>query len=185
MLLFISSAFALEIPISGVLERDGSTAKSIAFVDMEQVFEAHPMTTKYKNDLKSFAKTRKNVIDGMVNEYKKLENQLTEIGTKFNQAQSEDNQQTLSELAVQFDNTKKAMETQKEKIADMSQRTKNELAIMEEQNSLKVLQDIDIIIKEVSKKRGSEIILDKDSVLCGSESCEDLTNEVIKRLKGR
>lgn len=182
---FFSYVPALEIPISGVLERDGSTAKNIAFVDMERVFESHPMTERYKNELKNFAKTRKNVIDTMINDYKKLENQLATISSELNQAQSNNDQQALADLAVQFDNIKKAMEGQRESIADMSRRTKNELSVMEDQNSLKVLHDIDIVIKDISKKKDVEIILDKQSVLCGSESCEDITNEVIKRIKGR
>lgn len=182
---FLSSSYALEIPLSGAVKRNDEAARGIVFVDMERVFDSHPMAERLKNEMKNFAKTRKDAIEEMIKQHDVLQAQIKEIGIKIIEAQEAENSEELAELAGKLDSVQKSVEEQKAKIGDLSKRTRNELALMEEKNSLAVLKDIDIILKEISKKRGSEIMLDKQSVLCGSDQCEDVTDEVIKRLEGR
>jgi Skp family chaperone for outer membrane proteins len=189
LLLFIilscSQAFALEIPLSGAVKRSKSGGGSIVFVDMERVFNAHPMSERFKNELKNFAKTRKNAIEDMIRQHDGMQGQFKDVSIKITEAQTAGDDVALSELAMQIDSVQKSIEEQKAKIADLSRRTKLELSAMEEKNSFAVLKDIEIVLKEVSKKRDSEIVLDKQSVLCASDTCEDITDEVIKKLEGR
>ena len=56
---------------------------------------------------------------------------------------------------------------------------------MEEKNSLTVLKDIEIVLKDLTRRHNAEIVLDRQNVLCGSDNCKDLTEEVIKMLEGR
>lgn len=84
-----------------------------------------------------------------------------------------------------MDEEQKFIQQQKDKISDLSKRTKTELAMMEEKNSLAVLKEIDAVLKEISERTEVGIILDKQSVLCASGLCRDITDEVIKRLEGR
>lgn len=178
-------SFALEIPLTGTIKRGENDGSGIVFVDMDRVFASHPMSERYKTELKNFAKTRKDAIEDMIRQYSRMQDQLKDINIKIAEYHSLDDQVALSALAGQLDSVQKSMEEQKAKIADLSRRTKSELAAMEEKNSMLVLQDIEIVLKEVSRKHDSEIMLDKQSVLCGSESCVDVTDEVIKKLAGR
>ena len=188
LLLFMftcSQSFAIEIPLSGSVKSGKSSGGAIVFVDMEKVFSSHPMAERFKAELKNFAKTRKDAIEEMIMQHDAMQGQIKDINIKIAEAQSAEDEAMLSELAGQLDSIQKSIEEQKNKIADLSKRTKLELAALEEKNSLEVLKDIEIVLKEISKKHDAEIVLDKQSVLCGSDSCEDITDKVIKKLEGR
>ncbi|MDR1194863.1 MAG: OmpH family outer membrane protein, partial [Endomicrobium sp.] len=184
--LFLNSvSFAIEIPLSGAVKRGKGNGIGIVFVDMEKVFASHPMTERFKEELKNFANTRKNAIEEMIKQHDAAQLQLREINSKIIEAQTAEDESALADLAPQLDAAQKALERQRTDISDLSRRTKNELALMEEKNSLAVLKDIEIVLKEVSAKYNSGIMLDKQSVLRGSDECEDITDEVIKKLEGR
>jgi Outer membrane protein len=185
IILFYPASYALEIPITGALQRDKETSSGIIFVDMDRVFNSHPMSERYKNELKDFAKTRKNAIEEMVKRHDALQEQIRGVNIKITQAHDAGDEAELGKLSQEFEAVQRSMEEQRLKIADLSQRTKNELAVMEETHTMTVLKDIEVVLREVSKKYDAEVMLDKQSVLCGSESCEDVTDEVIKKLEGR
>jgi len=182
----VSASYALELNISGTPDKNNhSSIKGIVFVDMEKVFEAHPMTARYREVLKNFAKSRKDMLDKMVSDLKTNENKLTEIATQLNNAQNRNDNASIEEYGKQFDNVKKTIDNLRTTISDTAKRTKTELASMEEKQSLLVLKDIEIVLNEVAKKHRTDVVLDKQSILVGSENNEDVTDEVISRLKGR
>lgn len=181
---FFSAACALEIPLSGSVKR-AKTGGGIVFVDMEKVFDAHPMSERFKNEMRSFAQTRKRAIEEMIKEHDGAMERIKLINIKITEAQEAEDTAALAELALQMDEEQKFIQQQKEKISDLSKRTKTELAMMEEKNSLAVLKEIEAVLKEISEKMETGIILDKQSVLCASGTCEDITDEVIKKLEGR
>ncbi|MCL2144159.1 MAG: OmpH family outer membrane protein [Endomicrobia bacterium] len=183
--LICSQVFSVEIPLSGAVKRGKSSGNGIVFVDMERVFNSHPMSERLKNEMKGFAKTRKDAIEAMIKQHENLQEQLKEISVKITEAQAAEDEAALSDLAMRLDSAQQSVEEQKAKISDLSARTKQELGAMEEKNSLIILKDIEAVLLEVSRKHDSEIMLDKQSVLWGSDSCEDVTDEVIKRLEGR
>ncbi|MCL2485444.1 MAG: OmpH family outer membrane protein [Endomicrobia bacterium] len=180
-ILFISQSFAIEIPLVGAIQRDKKNETTILFVDMEKVFAAHPLTEKYKTDLKNFANTRKTALDEMVKQYKSMQEEIQSMSLKIVEAEENKDEQLLSEIAKRYDEVKKSLAEQKEKIDDLTKRTKDELSRMEENNSLNVLKEIELLIKEISNKRGSTVVLEKQSVLCTTEDCQDITEEVIKQ----
>jgi Skp family chaperone for outer membrane proteins len=184
-MLVCSQIFALEIPLKGAVKRSDSRGSRIIFVDMERVFNSHPMAERSKTELRNFAKTRKDAIETMITQLDGMQEQVRAVSVKITEVQDAGDEAALSDLAGQLDSIQKSMEEQKTKIADLSKRTKLELSAMEEKNSLEVLKDIEIVLKEVSKKHDCEIMLDKQSVLYGSDACEDVTDEVIRKLKGR
>lgn len=184
--LFLNSvSFTIEIPLSGAVKRGKGSSIGIVFVDMEKVFASHPMAERFKEELKNFANTRKNAIEEMIKRHDAAQLQLQEINSKIIEAQTAEDEAALADLSVQLDNAQKALAQQRADISDLSRRTKSELSLMEEKNSLAVLKDIEIVLKEVSAKYNSGVMLDKQSVLCGSDECEDVTEEIIKKLEGR
>jgi len=182
---FVPLSFALEIPIEGVLLRDNKVSKGIIFVDMERIFALHPMSERYKKEIQNFADSRKTAIEALIRQYEESKKQIVDINNKIVEASAgpaENQDQILADLSKQLESAQKSLEEQRLKITDLSSRTKSEIMAMEEKNSLIVLKDIDAIIKDIARKRNADIVLDKQSVLCGSENCEDVTDEVIKKL---
>ncbi|MCL2798901.1 MAG: OmpH family outer membrane protein [Endomicrobia bacterium] len=179
--LICSQSVAIEIPLSGAVERDKKDETSILFVDMDKVFAAHPLAEKFKAELKSFANTRKTALEDMSKQYKDMQEEIKKISLKIVEAEEKKDEQLLSELSGRYEEIKKSLLQQKEQISDLSKRTKDEMARMEENNSLIVLKEIEASINEISKKYGSTIVLEKQSVLCTNGNCQDITDEVIKR----
>jgi Skp family chaperone for outer membrane proteins len=153
----------------------------ILCVDMDKVFNLHPKTQKYKKEIKDFAKTRKTVIEEMVKEFNSIAEQVKSINLKLSEAQTLKDEKLIGEFSKQFEDVQNLLKEQKLKIADLSDRTKNEIALMEEKNTASVLEDIESLIKKKSRKYNADIVLDKHSILTGK--CKDITNEVIKMLK--
>lgn len=182
--LSISASLALEIPLSGVFQRESQVSNGIVFVDMERVFKVHPMTERFKNELKQFANTRKNAIDKMVKEYGDYQTQLQDIKLAIEEATQNEDEAMLEDYNKKLELTQKSLDDIRAKITDLSTRTKNELTVMEEKNSLTVLKDIEIVLKDLTRRHNAEIVLDRQNVLCGSDNCKDLTEEVIKMLEG-
>ncbi|MCL2335416.1 MAG: OmpH family outer membrane protein [Endomicrobia bacterium] len=191
LVLIASLSFAVEIPINGSLQRQKKAANGIFFVDMEKIFDAHPMKERFKKEIQSFAATRKTAIEDMVKQYDALQKQIQDIGLKIGQVQvsTETDEaaraDALADLSAKYAAAQKSAGEQKGKIADLSARTKSEIVAMEEKNSMLVMNDINIVLSDIAKRHNAEIVLDKQSILCGSESCEDITGEVIKKLEGR
>lgn len=200
---FFSLVYALEIPISGAIKRDSGITDGIVFVDMEKVFQSHPMTERLKNDIKKFAQTRKSAIENLVKDYENLQKEYREVNLKITAIESQKNNDSLpntentekeasenintelNALLKQKEVIYKKIEEKKFAISDLSKRTKNEIAAMEEKNSMIIMKDIESVLAEISRISEAEIIMDKMNVLFGSENCEDITDAVIKKLEGR
>ena len=59
ILFFLFSAVcAVEIPLSGSVKR-GKTGNGIVFVDMEKVFNAHPISERFKNEMTTRSEERR------------------------------------------------------------------------------------------------------------------------------
>ena len=179
--LICSQSVAIEIPLNGAVERDKKDETSILFVDMEKVFAAHPLTEKFKAELKSFANTRKTALEDMSKQYENTREEIKRISLKIVEAEEKRDEQLLSELTRRYEEIKKSLSLQKDQIADLSKRTKDDMSRMEENNSLNVLKEIEVLIKNVSRKYGSTIVLEKRSILSTNENCQDITDEVIKQ----
>ncbi|MDR3112809.1 MAG: OmpH family outer membrane protein [Endomicrobium sp.] len=183
----ISYVFALEIPISGALPRDKKTSSGIVSVDMEAVFDAHPKTSIYKYEITNFANTRKNAIETKIKEYEEINALGAEIAQKINEAKSRENQdenpQDIAALSKQYEGIKADLTAKKRDIEDLSKRTKREISLMEENNSLTVLKEIEEAVREVAGKYGGEVAIDKQNLLFSSENAKDITGEVIIKLR--
>jgi Skp family chaperone for outer membrane proteins len=187
-LFFIApTVFCFEIPINGAVERIDEPFENqviqdnIIFVDMEKVFNFHPMTLEYKKEIKIFIKTRKDAIENRVKELNALKEQAKTVNLKISEAKSED--RSFDDLLRQLSDIRRLIDDKKLEISDLSERTKTEIALMEERNTAEVLKDIESLLKEELKKHKATIVLDKQSVV--TEKCKDVTNEVIKMAKDR
>jgi Skp family chaperone for outer membrane proteins len=187
-LFFIAPAvFCFEIPINGAVERIDEPVENqviqdnIIFVDMEKVFNFHPMTLEYKKEIKTFIKTRKDAIENRVKDLNALKEQAKIVSLKISEAKSEN--RSFDDLLRQLSDIRGLINDKKLEISDLSERTKTEIALMEERNTAEVLKDIESLLKEELKKHKATIVLDKQSVV--TEKCKDVTNEVIKMAKDR
>jgi Skp family chaperone for outer membrane proteins len=187
-LFFIAPAvFCFEIPINGAVERIDEPVENqviqdnIIFVDMERVFNFHPMTLEYKKEIKTFIKTRKDAIENRVKELNALKEQAKIVNLKILEAKSENS--PFDDLLRQLSDIRGLINDKKLEISDLSERTKTEIALMEKRNTAEVLKDIESLLKEELKKHKATIVLDKQSVV--TEKCKDVTNEVIKMAKDR
>ncbi|MDR3195987.1 MAG: OmpH family outer membrane protein [Endomicrobium sp.] len=185
--LFMAVAFCFEIPINGAVERIDEPARNktaennIIFVDMEKVFNSHPMTLEYKKEIKAFVRTRKDAIENLVKEFNSLKEQAKIVNLKISEAKSEN--KPLDELFKQLSDIGELINVKKSDISDLSERTKVEIVLMEERNTAGVLKDIESLLREELKKYGATIVLDKQVVV--TEKCKDVTDEVIKMAKDR
>jgi Skp family chaperone for outer membrane proteins len=185
--LAISYGFALEIPVSGAVARDKKTSSAIVSVDMEAVFNAHPKTAAYKYEISNFANTRKSAIETKIKEYEELSVKAQETAQKIDETKKlqngGENPADADALSKQYEEIKADLAQRKFDIADLSKRTKREISIMEENNSLIVLKEIEEAVKEVSKRYGGEIAIDKQNILFSGENSKDITGEVIIKLR--
>jgi len=180
---FVSCVCALEIPVTGAVPRDKKTSSGIVSVDMEAVFNAHPKTAVYKQEIKNFANTRKAAIELKVKEYDELSAQAKETAQKLNEAKSAENQTEINVLTKRSEELNAQMASKKHEITDLSRRTKKEIVAMEENNSLAVLKEIEETVREVSKKYGGEVAIEKQNVLFSGDNAKDITGEVIIKLR--
>ncbi|MDR2251300.1 MAG: OmpH family outer membrane protein [Endomicrobium sp.] len=184
---FAPTVFCFEIPINGAVERIDEPVENkviqnnIIFVDMDKVFNSHPMTLEYKKEIKNFVKTRKDAIENIVKELNALKEQAKIVNLKISEAKSEN--RSFDDLSKQLSNIRGLINDKKLEISGLSERTKTEMVLMEERNTAEVLKDIESLLKEELKKYKATIVLDKQSVV--TEKCKDITNEVIKMLKDR
>jgi Skp family chaperone for outer membrane proteins len=184
---FAPTVFCFEIPINGAVERIDEPVENkviqnnIIFVDMDKVFNSHPMTLEYKKEIKIFVKTRKDAIENLVKELNALKEQAKIVNLKISEAKSEN--RSFDDLFKQLSDIRGLINDKKLEISDLSERTKTEIVLMEERNTAEILKDIESLLKEELKKYKATIVLDKQSVI--TEKCKDITNEVIKMLKDR
>ncbi|MDR1245131.1 MAG: OmpH family outer membrane protein [Endomicrobium sp.] len=184
---FAPTVFCFEIPINGAVERIDETVENkdiqnnIIFVDMEKVFNSHPMTLEYKREIKTFGKTRKDAIENLVKELNALKEQAKIVNLKISEAKSEN--RSFDDLFKQLSDIRGLINDKKSEISDLAERTKTEIVLMEERNTAEVLKDIESLLKKELKKYKATIVLDKQSVVI--EKCRDITNEVIKMAKDR
>lgn len=75
-------------------------------------------------------------------------------------------------------------ERQKQDIARRALQNKEDLIALEEKNTAMVLQDIYTIIQKMADEEAVDVVFDKNNMLCG-QSCKDMTQNVLDRLKGR
>jgi Skp family chaperone for outer membrane proteins len=186
--LFAEISFCFEIPISGAVERieeiskNKTTSDNIIFVDMEKVFNSHSMTLEYKKEIKNFAKTRKDVVEKLIEEFNLLKEQAQGINLKISEAKSKN--EPIDELLKQLSYIRVLMDAKKSEILDLSERTKNEIALIEEKYTAEVLNDIESLLRKKLKEYDAEIVFDKQGGVVTKE-CKDVTNEVIESLKDR
>jgi Skp family chaperone for outer membrane proteins len=187
LFLFASVVFCFEISINGAVERVDDSVESktsqnnIIFVDMEKVFNSHPMTLEYKKEIKAFVRTRKEAVENLIKEFNSLKEQEKIVNLKISEAKSEN--KSLDELFKQLRDIRGLINGTKSEIPDLSERTKNEMTLMEERNTAEVLKDIEYLLREELKKYDAAIVLDKQGVV--TEKCKDVTDEVIKMAKDR
>jgi Skp family chaperone for outer membrane proteins len=185
--IFASCVCALEIPVNGALPRDKKTSSSIVSVDMEAVFNAHPKTALYKYEITNFANTRKAAIENKIKEYEELNAGAKEIAQKLDEAKNAENQAEnrgdAAALSKRYEEIKANLAAKKHEITDLSKRTKREISIMEENNSLTVLKEIEEAVKDVSRKYGGQVAIEKQNILFSGDDARDITGEVIIKLR--
>ncbi|MDR1474189.1 MAG: OmpH family outer membrane protein [Endomicrobium sp.] len=188
LFLLATSGFCLEIPINGIVEQrtddpiENKSVNSIIFVDMEKVFNSHPMTLEYKKEIKAFVMTRKENIENLIEAFNSLKEKAKIINLKISEAKSEN--RPYDEFAQQLSDVNEQINNKKAEISDLSERTKTEVSLMEGRSTAEVLKDIESMLRDELKKYEASIVLDKQGAVV-TEKCKDVTDEVIKMAKDR
>jgi Skp family chaperone for outer membrane proteins len=187
LFLLAVSGFCLEIPINGIVKRSDNSIKnksatSIILVDMEKVFNSHPMTLEYKKEIKAFVRTRKDNIENLIKAFNSLKEEANIINLKISEVKSEN--RPYDELSKQLSDVNEQINNKKSEISVLSERTKTEVSLMEETRTAEVLKDIESMLRYELKKYEASIVLDKQGTVV-TEKCKDVTDEVIKMAKDR
>lgn len=175
-LVFISlKAFCLDEPLNV------DVFNNVFCVDMDEIFNTHPKTLKYKNEIKEFAYRRKVIIEGLIKEFNRLKFKVETLESKISKTKLENNEVLVSELSKELENLSVILKEQSIKISDLSESSKKDISLLEQRYSAEVLKDIETLLKEFARKYHVDTILDKKSVLFGKY--KNVTDEVVKTLK--
>lgn len=137
----------------------------LAYVDRQLVFEELDETEKIKGDLEKAQKDRQDEIDGkkekmdgMLKEFKDLEEKKDDASVK------------------KREELRKVLEGKFDELKTQHNQFMNELQTIEKQELKKLKAKIDKSIETLAKKKGYDLVLEKEAVYYGGE---DLTQAVI------
>jgi Skp family chaperone for outer membrane proteins len=150
-------------------------------VDMEEIFNAHPKTIKYKNEIKEFAHERKMIIEDLIKEFNNLKFKIETLNLKISKAKLENNEILASKFSKELENLLVILREQRLKISDLSDSSKKDISLLEERYTTEILKDIETLLKNFAKKYYVDTILDKKSVLFGKY--KNITDEIVKDIK--
>jgi len=145
----------------------GSAAEAkeqkIGYVNMSLVFDSYEKTKKFDKDLEMKAEAKRKERETIVNQVKKLRDELDLLSEDKKTAKQPAVDEKVRELQA-FD--KDARETL---------RTQRDTMLKE------ILQEIDVVIKDVGQKEGYSFIL-HDRVLLYKDESTDLSQKIIQKL---
>jgi Skp family chaperone for outer membrane proteins len=175
-LIFIClKAFCLDDPLNV------EVFNNVFCVDMDEIFNAHPKTIKYKNEIKELAYNRKVIIENLIKEFNSLKFKVETLESKISKAALDNNEMLVSDLSKELENLLLILKEQSMKISDLSESSKKDISLLEQRYTSEVLKDIETLLKEFAKKYHVDTILDKKSVLFGKY--KNITDEIVKEIK--
>lgn len=154
---------------------------SIFCVDMDEVFDSHPKTVKYKNEIKEVACKRKTIIENLIINLDELRLKIKNLTLRISKAKSENNEVLVSKLSKELEDLLVKEKEYCIKIADLAESSKKDISLLENRYTAEVLKDVETLLKKFAKDRYVDVILDKKSILVGKY--ENITDEVVKTLK--
>ena len=186
----------------------------IAYIDMENVFNEHPLSSRSKEEFTIEVEKRKNELLNFENELLKLqadlkvkEGEIKDSQDKIDLLKTESsatiNKSTTSLLSsdkmtelikstdedvkikqMEYNAISVNIEKKRADIEERNKNNKNELSVLEESKSAEVLKDIFEIINKIAQEDGILMIIDKNDVLY-SQPYQDITKKVLDRMRGR
>ncbi|MDR1417869.1 MAG: OmpH family outer membrane protein [Endomicrobium sp.] len=150
-------------------------------VDMEEIFNAHPKTIKYKNEIKEVVYKRKTIIEDLIKDFNDLKSKIETLNLKISKAKLENNEMLASKHSKELENLLVSLKEQRIKISDLSDSSKKDIALLEERYTAEILKDIEALLKIFAKEHYVDTILDKKSILFGKY--KNVTDEIVKILK--
>jgi len=126
------------------------------------------------NEGKRISEALKNEIESMQERYNKAKDELNEL-------QQEIEKQSLMLSLDAKENKQKEYEIKERELNYLAQDLNEEANKAQENARLKILQELDVIIRDVAKQGNFELVFEKSSsgILYSSESL-DITNQVIR-----
>ncbi|MDR0724257.1 MAG: OmpH family outer membrane protein [Endomicrobium sp.] len=148
---------------------------------MEEIFNAHPKTIKYKNEIKEFAYKRKTIIEDLIKEFNNLKFKIETVKSKISKAKLENNEMLASQFSKELEKLLTNLKEQSVRISDLSESAKKDISLLEERYTAEILKDIETLLKNFAKEHYIDTILDKKNVLLGKY--KNVTDKVLKTLK--
>lgn len=163
------SKFATLFLIAGFLSFfniANAAAEKIAYLDLAKAFDDYNKTKEFDKQLEVKGNAKQNERDKLVEEIKKLKNDMELMSDKGKEAK----QATIDEKI--------------KKLQDFDRDTKD--AIRKERDDMvrQILKEIKDVVEELGKKEGYTLILDNRAILYGTEG-DNLTDAVLKALNDR
>jgi Skp family chaperone for outer membrane proteins len=152
-------------------------------VDMEEIFNSHPKTIKYKNEIKEFAYKRKAIIEDLIKEFNDLKFKIETLKSEISKAKLENDEMLVSKFSKELEDFLISLKEQSMKISDLSDSSKKDISLLEQRYTAEILKDIEALLKDFAKEHYVDTILDKKSVLFGKY--KNVTDEIVKILKGK
>ena len=200
---------ALEIPL-GKAEGKSTT---VGYVDMELIFQEFPETKKAKQEYYAEVETRRKMLAGQEEDIAKLNQRLLVLKTTLESlvistsaaaeagvessteaaggeeaapeaGKSEIEKSSATATKPELEKLEKEPDEKKEALETTKQKAVKELEELEESRSLQILGRIYNILEELAQEEGISMVVDKSSILYGSEAV-DLTHKLKNRLRGR
>jgi len=182
----LNYSHALNIPLG---KSDGKST-AVGYVDMELIFQEFPETKKAKQEYYAEVEKRRKALSDQEAEIERINQRLVVLKTTLEDllvATSTSTAVDSSTDTVHFQESE-SLETElakkKDELEISRKKAVKELEKLEENRSLQILGRIYNILKDLAQEEGISMVVDKTSILYGSEAV-DLTYKLRNRLRGR
>ncbi len=161
------------------------SSERIAYVDIERIFNEYKSTKQAKERIEREIKSRRNEITTLEKEIRELE-----LASKERQRVEpvaitglvgEEKIEISTAPVVREQLPEEAIRLKKKRLDELTEKTGQELARLEEEITRQILGKIYDVVKEIAQAEGYAVVLDKKNVLYSAMD-NDLTEKVIKKL---
>lgn len=188
LLLFLSiSLYSIEVELGEKeeakkeeikIEKKEELKKLICFIDMEKVFQQHPIIKDAKERYNIMKSTQEIELKNIENKIEELEKEIEKLSNEF---------EILTDTTSQL-NKEMEIEAKEDELVKMDLLYENnllnfkkDLEELEQRSTEIALRDLYKIIKEIAEKENISVVLDKSSILYGQDSF-DITEKVLQKI---
>ncbi len=161
----VAALFFVSVSL-GAVNLASAASEKIGYMDLGKVFDDYNKTKDLDKELEAKGNTKEAEREKMVNEIKKLRQELDLLSDKAKEAKQAQIEERIK------------------KLQDFERDARDSLRKERDDMARQILKEITDTINEIAKKEVYLLILDKRAMLYGREG-DDLTNNILKVLNDR